>query len=332
MSSGEGMFPLATSISEKSGILYSSLDAEGQSWRWKDVPEIEGFILPAHGSALDDCGKLLVFKCPHPENHYFTTLEGVTYSGEEYYEFKRRSCFRLECPHDYLDAVSRMADRVDKRVMAYAGLHGGKPVHVVLAPKPEWWYLPVDELKKRMLKVLKACGLRGGCYCFHHLRDGGSGLWYWSPHWHVIGFGWVVWNRDLMDKFGFTVINMGVRKSVFATAWYEFTHCGIKRGSRKHNVVWFGALSYRKLKVVGDDEVVEKPHKCPLCGSGLVECTTYNELAELSKIFKVKVVEYYESYDHRTHRYDGYKVGLRGFIEGGFLVSGSGLKVVRPFE
>jgi hypothetical protein len=330
LNSGEGMYPLATSISKDRGILHCSLDAEGLSWRWVDVPEIEGFILPAHGEALYDCGSLIVQKCPTPEKHYFTTLDGVTYSGEEYYDFKRRSCFRLECPHDYLDAVSRMASRVDKRIMAYAGLHGGKPIHVAIAPKPEFWYLPHEELKRRMLKVLKACGLKGGCYVFHHLRDDNdSGFWHWSPHWHVIGFGWIVWNRDLMDKFGFTVINLGVRKSVFATAWYELTHCGILKGCRKHNVVWFGCCSYRKLKVFEDDEDGEvKRSKCPVCGSGLVNVVNRNELIMLSKLFGVRLVVGVMGMKDGRYCYIPDKFALRGFLDGGFLVKDGVVKHV----
>jgi hypothetical protein len=60
------------------------------------------------------------------------------------------------------------------------------------------------------------------------------------------------------------VKNLGVRKSVFYTIWYQLSHCGLHRGN--HSVTWFGICSYSSLKV----EIIEIPRTCPWCGAPLV--------------------------------------------------------------
>jgi len=64
--------------------------------------------------------------------------------------------------------------------------------------------------------------------------------------------------------------NRGVRDSTFATIYYQLSHAGIKK--HNHTLVWFGSLSYSKLKVEKED--IER-NICPYCNAKLKEVESY---------------------------------------------------------
>ena len=66
---------------------------------------------------------------------------------------------------------------------------------------------------------------------------------------------WVVINIQDGDK----------ERSVFKTAMYQLSHCGISKKTRP--VAWFGVCS-SKIKV---PEMEEEKHICPCCGFELVQ-------------------------------------------------------------
>ena len=129
----------------------------------------------------------------------------------------------------------------------------------------------------------------GGCLIFHGFRFNDVRLWYWSPHFHVLGVikggcGCRSCNHELGDcrscsgfngrevrgfeKDGYIVKVMGERKTVFGTAWYQLNHSTIRTNvKRPHACTWFGICSYRKLKV----KVEKKKALCPICGEELVK-------------------------------------------------------------
>jgi hypothetical protein len=111
-----------------------------------------------------------------------------------------------------------------------------------------------------LYKLAKKCGLFGGCSIFHPFREHEDKSWYWSPHFHVLGFGWVRHVKTLYEKYGWIIKNVGVRKSVHATLMYQLSHAGVHKDH--HVVTWFGALSYNKLRV---DPFREVKPCCPLC-------------------------------------------------------------------
>ena len=126
------------------------------------------------------------------------------------------------------------------------------------------WTGKVRELRKEAYKILKEIGSVGGSLIFHPFRyHRDSKRWYYSPHFHIIGFGWLVGTAETYQKSGWIVKNKGVRESVFATLFYQLSHAGVKHGY--HTVTWFGDLSYSKLKVEEESNLNE----CPLCKAKL---------------------------------------------------------------
>ena len=65
-------------------------------------------------------------------------------------------------------------------------------------------------------------------------------------------------------KRNWIALYKGVRKSVFHTFHYLLSHCGINK--KNHTVIWFGSLSYGKVK----HKEPKKKSGCPACGQKLV--------------------------------------------------------------
>ena len=89
--------------------------------------------------------------------------------------------------------------------------------------------------------------------------------WYFSPHFHIVGFGWIEGVGEIYKDTGYVVVNVGVRKSVAGTVLYQLSHCGTHQDY--HTITWFGALSYNKLKVEPEERT---GNTCPTCGRKLI--------------------------------------------------------------
>jgi len=115
-----------------------------------------------------------------------------------------------------------------------------------------------------MYRLSKIVGLYGGLSIFHPYRCD-SAEWYWSPHFHTIGYEWIQGTKEVYEDQGWIVKNIGVRKDVVKVVAYALSHAGIREG--QHTVTWFGELGYAKLKVElePDDE-----NRCPFCLSPLI--------------------------------------------------------------
>lgn len=141
-----------------------------------------------------------------------------------------------------------------------------------------------------------------------HCDCGEAGVyeWYVSPHFHLVCYGWVKGEvvGSIFESEGWVCKNLGVRQSVASTIGYQLSHAGVhmpESGScsvhgsdhvacrlankfpfpnppdceivsgekKKATVVWFGALSYNKLKV--DKSVMDEKDRCILCNGELRE-------------------------------------------------------------
>jgi hypothetical protein len=143
--------------------------------------------------------------------------------------------------------------------------------------------LTYRQLRTEAVRVLKKAGLRGGCLIYHpwrELEDSAgvkTGEWYYSPHFHSVGFGWIHGTPEISLRDGWVVKNHGLRKNVYATLMYQLSHAGVSMpvarcgilpiakstGSKMHTVTWWGACSYNVLRV--PREVLESKECCPIC-------------------------------------------------------------------
>lgn len=170
-----------------------------------------------------------------------------------------------------------------------------KVIHVVLSPGDgEISEKAVDRAKsymkarERAYQIAKKSGIHGGAIIFHpyRLKCSKCGLsipdynkecpqchkrefkWFWSPHFHLVGFGWVQNTKEGYLEHGWVVKNLGVRRSVFWTFQYLLSHAGV---SIFHTTTWFGSLAYNVLRHVAELGAVMEI--CPLCRRPLMPLT-----------------------------------------------------------
>jgi len=118
--------------------------------------------------------------------------------------------------------------------------------------------------------MLKKVGCYGGTMIFHAYRDkliDDQKIWYYSPHFHVVGYGWIAGADKTYQEHGWVIKNIGIRKSVFQTLFYQLSHCALQKG--KHCLTWFGDLSYHNSILKVEDEPILS--LCPECHKELVE-------------------------------------------------------------
>jgi hypothetical protein len=234
---------------------------EIQDWVLPHI-QVDGWGLPGHGVSKDSCGSFFMKGCLNVSAHP---------DGLAVFKPMVHKCHSPTCPICSRSWMIREAKRIDYRfaVASKKFSHFGNPIHLVLSPALSYWSLNVDKLRKLAYAVSKQIGLLGGCCIFHPFRDTDDHRWYFSPHFHIIGFGWIDGSvvAEVSSNSGWVCKNVGVRKSVFGTAYYQLSHCGVNYSNKKkHSVTWFGAMAYNKLKVgrAPLDQVF-----CPYCGEPL---------------------------------------------------------------
>lgn len=162
------------------------------------------------------------------------------------------SCGRPECPTCHGAWAMREGKRAAERISEARRLMPrlGPVKHVVVSP-PRWMHsLGVQALRQHARRVLERMGWVGGVEVFHPWRTRAKGVGkyrrgqnYYSPHFHVVGFGWV--KGSAPD--GWLVKNLGQR-DVASTLSYLLDHVGLQKG--RHAVRWTGALGNNRMRVV----------------------------------------------------------------------------------
>jgi len=233
------------------------------------------------------CGTFKCFYgCARVELHNKITLDGVKYRNKVYVRKVFNSCDKPSCPVCYkFGWAVRQAGKIEMR-LAEASKRFGLVEHIVATVPPKFYGLSLEALRIKIVKVLKARGIIGGVLIFHGFRYNLSKSWYWSPHFHVLGFilgGYPCRSCKkkcykgcgefedrkyrCYEKDGCIVRVLGKRKTVGGTAWYQLNHASVKKGVvRFHVATWFGVCSYRKLKVSAEYQ----KNVCPICGHILV--------------------------------------------------------------
>ena len=246
--SQNGILPLAK----------SSFDVLGIEWS-----------LPGHGDPYSDCGSWRKRGCLNVDEHLNDGLfEDI--AGKVYVEMYRRSCVRAECPVCYEKWAGKEASKIEYR-LSCVGRSMGMAIHLIVSPSNQDVYgLSYDVLRRKAYLIVRKNGFLGGSSIFHPFRENDAGLWYFSPHFHMIGYGWIHGTKEGYQEHGWIVKNAGIRESISATAMYQLSHCGVHE--KYTSVTWFGRLSYNKLKVA---PMPREKHECPACGSQLRELLYY---------------------------------------------------------
>jgi hypothetical protein len=257
------------------------------------------------------CGKFLRFTgCCRVELHH-NNLVG-NFEGKVYVRPIHESCDNPNCPICYLEWAKREACNAERRLKE-ASKRYGQVEHIVCSVPKSDYGLNLEALRAKAKAVLESRGVIGAFMIFHHARYNSyeeakrknvSMGWYWSPHFHCLGFlrggygrcrgcpygsipsldvcggcdgfeavtrrlnlGYVDAKGKRHDGDGYLVKVLGERKTVGGTAWYQLNHASVKVGVKRfHVATWWGVVSYRKLKVSAEF----KKRVCPICSHELV--------------------------------------------------------------
>jgi hypothetical protein len=273
-----------------SSVLEDDVDEEPLANSWGSHGE---YSLVGNGEVTNVfCGKYMHLKgCLRVDLHNLITLDGVNYSGKVFSRKVHHWCNKPSCPICFKSGWAvREAGNIEGR-LAEASKRWGLVEHIVASVPLKDYGLSFEGLRLKAVRVLAVRGVVGGVLIFHGFRYNVRKHWYWSPHFHVLGFirggygrcrrcgvtpniegcrgcgGFEDRTRKAYVDDGFIVRVLGKRKTVFGTAWYQLNHASVKVGAvRFHVATWFGICSYRKLKV----SVEMRKAVCPICKHDLV--------------------------------------------------------------
>jgi hypothetical protein len=179
----------------------------------------------------------------------------------------RRSCGRASCPVCFEKWAGLQGRRAEHRLKRFqvSLARFRKVIHVAVSVARCDWALEYPGLRRKAYKLARFVGVRGGCVVFHPWRKKGS-EWVWSPHFHMLGFGWISGERvrEVHKGEGWLIKNVGVRKRPRAVLAYLLSHAGIH--PHRQTVTWFGALSYNKFSC---SPYVPEEEVCPVCGGSM---------------------------------------------------------------
>jgi hypothetical protein len=261
------------------------------------VPAVEfgDFELVGHGDVTNaSCGCFSAFwGCSRVDLHNKIGMVKLRVGKEEkvfstvkkgYFRRTHNSCDKPSCPvcFKYGWAV-RAAHNIERRLKA-ASERFGSVEHVVASVPVRDYGLSYESLRRKVERVLYSVGVWGGVKIFHGFRFHKKKFyWFWSPHFHVLGFIRGGFGRcrhckggdcrvcggvegrcyEAFDRTGYIVKVLEERETVGGTAWYQLNHASVKKEVKRfHVATWFGVCSYRKLKVKPEEK---KKAVCPIC-------------------------------------------------------------------
>ena len=247
-----------------------------------DSIDIDGWHLPGQKEKRDFCGLWSFMGCLNIEKHS---------NGKMFLKPFEKSCFRADCIKCCFKWLGREASKSSKRMEKYEKQSKKTLKHIIVSVPSFDYYKEKKTLSKKVRKILKEVKADSGLIIFHPFRlDKKIDMWYYSPHFHVLGFGWVEGVAEAYNKHGYVIKNLGKRESVFGTIYYQLSHAGIK--SHNHVLSYFGECSYSKLKVDQEDEDLKK---CPYCKDRLQELE-WNPNCELKPDPLIMTLEYMEDF------------------------------------
>ena len=222
---------------------------------WKEA-EFNGYTLPAQGQSKDYCKKWVSWGCGNTAQHPH---------NKHYAQHEQKSCKTANCPLCFVDWINRQANRSTRRFMKFTEDRNFFFRHIVLSP-PQQMAKEIDHatLKKALRKAMKKLNAETCAVVYHPFRfDNNKSTPRIAPHFHLLVYGKITNTTEFIKKSkGWFVKNKGDLKSeldIFNCVRYLLSHSGIKKNMKA--IVYYGDISYRKLKV----EKEPSTHDCPHC-------------------------------------------------------------------
>jgi len=152
--------------------------------------EYGDFQLVGHGKQTNDyCGKFRkLYGCSRVELHDRITLDGQNFKGKVYFKPVFYSCDKPSCPKCYRYGWAVREARSIEGRLAEASKRFGLVEHIVCSVPLKDYGLSYEAMRRKADRVLLSRGVVGGVKIFHAFRYDLRKYWYFSPHFHVLGF------------------------------------------------------------------------------------------------------------------------------------------------
>ena len=282
------------------GLLDDDFDEHDDGFNEPDVENYNSpdkFPLVGHGDVTNRfCGKFIgLTGCLRTDLHGLMKIDGKSYKNKIFRRVVHHYCCKPSCPVCWKSGFAVRAGHKIAGRLAEASKKFGLVEHICASVPVRDYGLPYEALRRKAKKVLVDRGIVGGTLIFHGKRFSMGKGWYFSPHWHFLGYilggydkcrrctnkvcvgrdnsfvncdGYEARTRRLRVEDGYIVKVLGKRKTIMGTAWYLLNHATYDSTKKRfHIYTWLGVCSYRKLKVT-----VEKYKElCPLCHSELID-------------------------------------------------------------
>ena len=253
--------------------------------------EFGDFQLVGHGKQTNGyCGKYrTMYGCSRSELHDKITLDGKSYAGKVYMKPVFYSCDKPSCPVCYRYGWAVREARSIEGRLKEASKRFGQVEHIVCSLPSRDYGLSYKAMRRKVDRVLFSRAVVGGVKIFHGFRYNLRKHWYFSAHFHILGFilggfgkcrgckkvcfahncnGFMKRQYRLYHKDKYIVKVLGKRVSVYHTAYYLLHHSSVKKGVKRFRVAtWFGVVSYRKMKFTPE----RRKALCPICRHDLEE-------------------------------------------------------------
>jgi hypothetical protein len=257
-------------------------------------------VLVGNGKPTNEyCGNFYGFKgCIRVDLHNKITLDGQNFKNKAFVRRTFNWCNKPSCTICFKHGWAvREAGNIEARLKE-ASKQQGQIEHIVVSVPPTHYGLPYKTVRKEVSDAMLKRGIVGGVIIFHAFRYEKFRGWYFSPHFHVLGFilggysrcrncknkvcirtsggdnfdncdGYDARQRRFFKEDGYITKVLGKRITVYGTAWYQLHHSSYrkKQGKNRRHVVatWFGVCSYRKMKFTPEKRV----ELCPICNHEL---------------------------------------------------------------
>jgi hypothetical protein len=219
--------------------------------------ESKGWRTPGQEKAHSWCGSWKAHGCPNAKTHQI-----LGYGHTKYVRQYKKSCFRGSCEKCMTRWATRQALAAAERVQIYKNHKGGELKHLKISLPINYDFSDIKKTRKDIIKILKEKGAEGGSIIFCPFElDGQNNTWVEMPYFFVSYYGKVIDENFIK---GWSITNKISTKSHEVIFYVVLRMSGMKKG--KDSLIWFGALSYSKLKLV---KPVRKPNTCPLCDAKL---------------------------------------------------------------
>ncbi|MFX1392650.1 MAG: hypothetical protein ACFFAH_03665 [Promethearchaeota archaeon] len=212
-------------------------------------------------------------------------------------------CNKFDCETCYTYTASNRALRISETMEALKGeakkenINIGRIKHIMLMPKKISLLLFINydkflKFRRKVKKMLQECGIFAFAIFTHLwvLRCTNCGneenickcqekdiFWELNPHFHVIGFGYMLNNQEFRKKFNYWIYRkFPDRKNIkdaYNTVFYVLTHCALWKkpdGNLKPAYKDYGYLEVKEL-VTTRKRIKYKVHTCRYCKNTLRE-------------------------------------------------------------